>query len=223
MELRCGDRKLVLHELRAAAGTPLLLLHELYGSSADWGDVASSWPGPVFALDFAGHGASDWIRGGWYSAEGCVADADLALADLGEVALAGSGLGAYVALLLAGARASAVRASLLLPGVGLAAAGSLLAPSDHGDAFSAELPDDLSPSTDPMTRCIERELRPVAYAQSFVDAAGSLLLCEPDGPELAARADWWRVAREGPRTSLSTSRADAFAALALQAGAVAPR
>ena len=137
--------------------------------------------------------------------------------------MAGAGFGAYVALLLAGARASAVRASLLLPGVGLTAAGSVIDPSDHGDAFCVELPADLSPGTDPMTRCIERELRPVAYARAFVDAAETLLLCETQGAQLATRADWWQVAREGPRTSMHASRDQAFAALATQSAEVETR
>src|SRR5581483_4915066 len=64
--------KLALHELRGPTDTgsnapPLLLLHELGGASpteprAD----EAAWPGPIFALDFTGHGASTIPRGGGY-------------------------------------------------------------------------------------------------------------------------------------------------------------
>jgi len=57
---------LALHHLRPASpagGRPLLLLHGLGEASPD--DVpawAAAWPGPVHALDFTGHGASNEIQ-----------------------------------------------------------------------------------------------------------------------------------------------------------------
>ena len=66
--------------------------------------TSTRWPGPVWALDFTGHGASTVPRGGGYTAEVLMADADAALAHLGPATVLGRGLGAYVALLLAGAR-----------------------------------------------------------------------------------------------------------------------
>ena len=71
------------------------------------------WPGPVVGLDFVGHGASSIPNGGGYSAEILLADADTALRHLGEVTVAGRGLGAYIALLArrGPARARARRAS----------------------------------------------------------------------------------------------------------------
>ena len=85
---------------RATAPRPLLLLHGLGERSRC--HVFAGWPGPVYGLDFTGHGASTIPAGGGYSAEILLADADAAVRHLGEVTVAGRGLGAYVALLLAG-------------------------------------------------------------------------------------------------------------------------
>jgi pimeloyl-ACP methyl ester carboxylesterase len=102
----------------------LLLLHALYESSRSWGDLPQHWSGPVYGLDFSGHGDSDRIRGGAYLAEMLIGDADVALAHVGSTALAGAGIGAYVAVLLAGARPEQVPAALLLPGAGLTGGGA---------------------------------------------------------------------------------------------------
>ncbi|MBI4932334.1 MAG: hypothetical protein HY828_00550 [Actinobacteria bacterium] len=87
--------QLALHHLRDGAGRTLLLLHGLGEQSPtavpDW---AASWPGPVVALDFTGHGASTVPAGGGYSAEILLGDADIALAHLGEATVVGRGLGA---------------------------------------------------------------------------------------------------------------------------------
>ena len=50
-KLRHGRTELVLHTLREGDGEapPLLLLHELGGSSARWRDAAAGWPGAVRA------------------------------------------------------------------------------------------------------------------------------------------------------------------------------
>ena len=119
-QLQHGRVALHLEELRAGEGTPLLLLHALGGSHRDWlsEPALAAWPGPVWALDFSGHGRSGRVLGGSYTAELLVADADHALFHLEHACLAGVGLGAYVAGLLAGARPDAVPAALLLPGPG---------------------------------------------------------------------------------------------------------
>jgi len=82
-EIYNGRVRLALHELAGGDGTPLLLLHRLGGSSRDWGREIDAWPGPVLALDFSGHGASAWRRGGSYHIEHFLSDADVALAAAG--------------------------------------------------------------------------------------------------------------------------------------------
>ncbi len=127
-ELRHGKITLALHHLRAAdprssTGT-LLLLHGLGEQSpASVPPHLTAWFGDVWALDFTGHGRSTTPAGGGYTCEVLMADADAALAHLGPLTVLGRGLGAYVALLLAGARAAAVRGAILTDGPGLVGGG----------------------------------------------------------------------------------------------------
>ena len=124
MRIKHGRVSLELHELVRRDGPALLLLHALYGSHSDWGESPGCWPGAVYGLDFSGHGGSAWVTGGGYTAELLAGDADAALAQIGHATLAGAGIGAYVALLLAGARPEHVPAALLLPGAGLEGGGA---------------------------------------------------------------------------------------------------
>ena len=93
----------------AAPGRPLLLLHGLGERSPAARAGRAREPGRArcYALDFTGHGESTVPRGGGYTAEMLMGDADAALAHLGEATVVGRGLGAYVALLCAGARPEA--------------------------------------------------------------------------------------------------------------------
>jgi pimeloyl-ACP methyl ester carboxylesterase len=122
--LRQGRLELALHELRRGDGRPLLLLHGL-GEQAPTTvpGAAVAWPGGVYALDFVGHGASTVPAGGGYTAEVLMADADAALAELGTATVVGRGLGAYIALLIAGARADLVHGAVLTDGPGLLGGG----------------------------------------------------------------------------------------------------
>jgi len=200
-----GDVPLALHARRAGAGGPLLLLHALGGSSADWGVEVDVWPGPIFALDFAGHGESAWRPGGAYTPELFAADADAALAVVGPAAVAGAGLGAYVALLLAGTRPALVSAALLLPGRGLDGGG----PRPAGRVFAAVGTD--ARTHDPMVTSCEIDVRPPDYAHAFGDAARVLFLAEDGG----MRPPWWMALREVPNVRrIESERAAAFAALA---------
>ena len=196
--LASGRCEVALHELRAGAGPTLLALHALGGSSRDFAALAAHWPGRVLALDFAGHGASDWARGGSYTPELHAADADTVLFEAGDVCLAGAGLGAYVALLLAGTRPAHVAAALLLPGRGLDGGGP--APRrDHplevrtADALrmlaAAQAAE--RPAFDPMGMSCETDLRPPDYSRAYADAARRLLFAEDSG----AKPPWWEAAR----------------------------
>jgi len=190
MRLRHARVELELHVLSQHDGPALLLLHELGGSSADWGEMAAAWSGSVFGLDFSGHGRSERMRGGVYQPELLAADADVALAEIGPAMLIGAGVGAYVALLLAGGRPDLVPAALLLPGRGLAGGGpqpnwdrssvATLDPAQH-----APLPD----GCDPQCCGLENDPRPPDYAAHFGRAARRLLLFEDGSP----RPPWWHA------------------------------
>lgn len=194
MRVRNGRVEVALHERRAGEGRPLLLLHALYGSSADWGSEVEAWPGPVHALDFSGHGASGRLRGGAYSYERFLSDADLALRAIGtDAALAGAGMGAWYGMLLAATRAERIPACLLIPGAGLSAGGDrpdprdvrpVVPPPEQVAAFTG--------SADPYVMMAAREPRPLWFAQPFAEGARRLVLLE-DG---TGRPPWWCAARE---------------------------
>ena len=87
LTVRHNRISLALHRLRdagPAGGRPLLYLHGLGDRSPEAvpGRV-TSWPGPIWALDFTGHGRSTIPSGGGYSCELLMADVDAALAELG--------------------------------------------------------------------------------------------------------------------------------------------
>ena len=174
--LRHGKVDLALHHLRdatARGGRPLLILHGL-GEAAPrtiprWAD---NWPGSVAALDFTGHGASTIPRGGGYTAELLLGDADAALNSLTEgdltrsITVVGRGLGAYIALQIAGARAAQVHGAILVDGPGLA--GGPTGPTSQS-FFS--LPTN-STAPDPYALVeLGHDLRPPDYATLFVRLA----------------------------------------------------
>jgi len=187
--IRHGKIDLALHELRAAgSGRPLLLLHGRgQRSPATVPDAVAAWPGPIFALDFTGHGASTVPKGGGYSVEILMADADHALAEIGAATVLGRGLGAYVALLLAGARPKEVRGAILCDGPGLSGGGprpvtpTVVLPTDVGRG-----------APDPFALLeLARDVRPPDYATSYVRQ--SLQLSEIERPISACgaeRPDW---------------------------------
>ncbi len=159
-----GKSRLALHLLREGWGRPLLLLHGL-GERSPKAVPAhlESWTGPVYALDFTGHGASTIPAGGGYTAEMLMADVDAALAHLGKATIYGRGLGAYIALLIGGARPTEVRGIILADGPGLVG-GGIRPGSPH---LPDVVPSDRTP--DPFVLAeLSRDVRPPDYAVEFV-------------------------------------------------------
>lgn len=179
--LRHNRIDLALHLLRPEPldaddpGRPLLLLHGLGDRSPDavpsW---VADWPGSVAALDFTGHGESTCPASGGYSPETLMADVDHALAHLTDhddersITVLGRGLGAYVALQIAGARASQVHGVILVDGPGLA--GGPTGPSSQA-VFSLQT-DGSTPDPYALVE-LGRDLRPGDYAVSFVNLANA--------------------------------------------------
>lgn len=168
MTLRHVRVELAFHELRQGSGRALLLLHGL-GEHTPTAvpEPATAWPGPIWGLDFTGHGESTLPMAGGYTAEILMADADQALDELGEATLLGRGLGAYVALLLAGARPARVRGAVLADGPGLAGGGP--APGSPSLTQSVAGGNDVP---DPFALIeLTRDVRPPDYASTYVRQA----------------------------------------------------
>lgn len=185
--------KLALHTLRAGDGQGLLLLHALGERSPDSvpADV-EAWPGPVFALDFTGHGASTIPGGGGYTAEVLLGDVDVALTMTGPVTVLGRGLGAYIALMAAAARPQLVRGAILADGAGLAGGGD-----EPGALVVRGVPGRIS-APDPFALVeLASDLRPREYAARFAElAAEQSPLAAPIAVAGRARPDWLKAVLE---------------------------
>jgi pimeloyl-ACP methyl ester carboxylesterase len=194
--------RLALHELRPGTGRALLLLHGLGERSPEKPPEAlNAWSGPILALDFTGHGASTLPAGGGYTAEVLMGDADAALTHLEQATLVGRGLGAYVALLLAGARPEAVRGALLCDGPGLAGGGA------RPGSAQVVTPDRAAVSPpDPFALAeLARDVRPPEYATAFArQATGLSGLVRPITVCAVERAAWLRAVAEEPGVEEST-------------------
>jgi len=159
--------RLALHELRDGQGHPLLILHGLGERSPFTApEVVQGWRGPIFALDFTGHGASSVPVGGGYTCEALMSDADAVLAELGPLTLLGYGLGGYVGLLLFGSRPTEIKGLVIEDGPGLDGGG--------GRPTSPRLlhvsASDLDGSTpDPWAMAeLASDIRPPSYAADHV-------------------------------------------------------
>lgn len=162
--------RLALHQLKDGDGRPLLLLHGLGEHTPhELPDEVAPWPGPVWGLDFTGHGHSTVPKGGGYTCELLMADADMALAQLGEATIYGRGLGGYVAVLLAGARPTLVKGIVVADGPGLAGGGTR--PSTVA-IITVDPADEAAAPPDPYAlQELSRDVRPTDYAASFAHEA----------------------------------------------------
>lgn len=177
VRLAHGKVELALHRLRDRDGSrPLLVLHGLgEASPATVPSALDSWPGPIWALDLTGHGESSVPRGGGYTAEVLMGDADQALAHLGEATVYGRGLGAYVALLIAGGRPALVRGAILDDGPGLAGGG----PTPPSAAL-IRLDDAVEVAPDPWALVeMSQDVRPPDYAVGFARQASQFGTLDP--------------------------------------------
>ena len=143
--------------------------------------------------------------GGGYTAEVLLADADAALRALGQATVLGRGLGAYVALLLAGARPDLVCGAILSDGPGILGGGN----GPGSPLVSAVDADALRPP-DPFALVeLARDLRPPDYATSFARlATQSSPLEQPIAVAAVNRPEWLEaVCREPGVVALPLSDA----------------
>jgi pimeloyl-ACP methyl ester carboxylesterase len=159
--------ELALHHLRDGHGRPLLVLHGLgEHTPVEVPRHLAAWPGPIWGLDFTGHGDSTLPASGGYTAEILMADVDHALAHLGEATVFGRGLGAYVALLIAGARPHLVCGAILADGPGLAGGGP--SPASPVAVRPVLGPDGSDARPDPYALVeLARDVRPGDYAATY--------------------------------------------------------
>lgn len=195
--LRHSKVELALHALREeGAGHPLLLLHGLAERSpSELPREYRDWPGAVFALDFTGHGDSEVPRGGGYTCEVLMGDADVALAEIGPATVVGRGLGAYVALLIAGARPELVRGAVLRDGPGLAGG----SPVPGTPQIPMADPGAVAPPDPFVLAELASDVRPPDYAASFARQAAQLSDLEyPISVCASERPLWLRSVLEMP-------------------------
>jgi pimeloyl-ACP methyl ester carboxylesterase len=187
--LRHNRVTLALHHLRAGEGRALLLLHGLGESApAELPAWVDGWRGPVAALDFTGHGRSTIPVGGGYTAEVLLADADTALAELGQ------------ALQLAGSRPADVIGAILADGPGLAG-GATFATSQ---SFFVLPPTDGPPDPYALAE-MSRDLRPPDYTAAFVRLAlAGSPLDEPISVAAVFRPPWLEAVAAEPGVSVTT-------------------
>lgn len=206
--LRHNRVELALHEVRSGSGRPLLLLHGLGESAAQMSQVPVSWSGPIWALDFTGHGESTVPRGGGYSAEILMADVDIALRHIGQSTILGRGLGAYVAFLIAGARPSMVHGVVLMDGPGLS--GGAIHATSNPEITSVGTRAGCTP--DPWALIeLSRDARPANYAVTFVHlATAASSLEEPIAVTCKVSPPWIEAIRAEPGVLTDVSVQDAL-------------
>jgi len=160
--------RLALHELRPGTGTPLLLLHGLGERTPDSAPAETEgWTGPVYGLDFTGHGQSTIPVGGGYTSEVLMADVDTALAHIGPSTVVGRGIGGYVAVLIAGARPTLVRGAVIVDGPGSAGGG----PAPTSQLLVTPQVGRSGPPDPFALYELSRDIRPPDYAQGFARLA----------------------------------------------------
>lgn len=200
---------IALHQLSGGSDRPLLLLHGLgEASPATVPGFATDWQGPVHALDFTGHGESSLPAGGGYTAEVLMADANLALGSLGSATIVGRGLGAYIALLLAGARPDVVHGAVLADGPGLSG-GPTVPTSQPVVAVPA-----VDSTPDPYAIVeLGRDLRPADYATTFVRLANEGSdVDDPITVTAKFKPTWLKSVADEPGVRSATSIGDALIA-----------
>lgn len=187
---------LALHHIRDGIGRPLLLLHGLGEDAAAMTTLPITWDGPVWALDFTGHGQSTVPRGGGYSAEILMADVDIALRHIGEATLLGRGLGGYIAFLIAGARPNLVKGAVIVDGPGLS--GGAIHATSSSEIISAG--ERVGQAPDPWAMIeLSRDARPPNYAITFARlAVATSQLDEPIAVTTRVTPPWIEAIRAEP-------------------------
>lgn len=113
--MRLTVRGLSLNALERGSGETCLLLHGWLDHAHSFDRLAPLLPGRTVALDFRGHGDSDWApAAAFYHFVEYIADLDAVLEQTGATRIVGHSMGASVALLYAAARPGRLKHITLL-------------------------------------------------------------------------------------------------------------
>ena len=116
-------RGLKLHAVQRGEGAPALLLHDWLDHAGSFDSLAPLLPGRTVALDFRGHGDSQWVgAGGFYHFVEYLADIDGAVELLSPgapIRIVGHSMGAAAGLLYASLRPARVSHLTMLDAVPL--------------------------------------------------------------------------------------------------------
>lgn len=212
VQLRHNRISLALHQVRAGTGRALLLLHGLGEDAESMSKLEVQWTGPVWALDFTGHGRSSVPRGGGYSAEILMADVDIALRHLGEVTIVGRGLGGYVGFLIAGARPHLVKGVVIIDGPGLS--GGAIHATSSSEIASAGPRAGMAPDPWALVE-LSRDARPPNYAVTFTRlAVNGSDLDEPVAVATRVAPPWIEAISAEPGVMTNISLEEALATYA---------
>jgi pimeloyl-ACP methyl ester carboxylesterase len=168
--MRLPVRGLWLNALERGSGETSLLLHGWLDHAHSFDRLAPLLPGRTVALDFRGHGDSDWApAAAFYHFVEYIADLDAVLEQTGATRIVGHSMGASVALLYAAARPGRLRHVTLLDSAPLVIS-------------AGEVPLRLSAWLDDLKK--PRQRRPV---ESVEDAARRLMRFQNGLPAEAAQ------------------------------------
>ncbi len=189
--MRLNVRGLQLNALERGTGETTLLLHGWLDHAHSFDLLAPLLPGRTVALDFRGHGDSQWVpEAGFYHLVEYLADVDAVVEQTGATRIIGHSMGAAVALLYAAARPSRIRHVTMLDGAPLT-----IQPTEVPARVSAWLDDLRKPRGRRRVASVEdAAARLLRFNASLAPAAAALLAAHGvsrDGDGLAWKWDPW--------------------------------
>ena len=181
--MRLSVRGLQLNALERGSGETTLLLHGWLDHAHSFDLLAPLLPGRTVALDFRGHGDSQWApESGYYHLVEYIADVDAVVEQTGATRIVGHSMGAAVALLYAAARPAALRHLTMLDSAPLT-----IAATEVPGRVSAWLDDLRKPRERRRVRSVEdAAARLLRFNPTLAPASAALLAqhgVSPDGSE----------------------------------------
>lgn len=187
--MRLNVRGLQLNALERGAGETTLLLHGWLDHAHSFDLLAPLLPGRTVALDFRGHGDSQWApESGFYHLVEYIADVDAVLEQTGATRIVGHSMGAVVALLYAAARTARLRHVTMLDSAPLT-----IQPTQLPTRLAAWLDDLRNPRVRRRVASVEDAAARLLRFNSTLSPASAALLAQygvsPDGDGLAWKWD----------------------------------